>query len=67
MSEVSEPRWRKSSFSGGGSEDCVEVAPLAASGAIAIRDSKDPNGPGLSFNSAQWARFTNEIKDGFGG
>ena len=38
-------KWRKSSFSGGASEGCVEVAHLP--GAIAIRDSKDPRGPML--------------------
>lgn len=38
-------KWRKSSFSGGASEGCVEVAHLP--GALAIRDSKDPSGPTL--------------------
>jgi hypothetical protein len=34
--------WRKSSYSGGGSGNCVEVAAIAR--AVAIRDSKDPDG-----------------------
>lgn len=34
-------RWRKSSFSGGENNDCVEVA----EGLGAIRDSKNPAGP----------------------
>ncbi|MFC5954189.1 DUF397 domain-containing protein [Streptomyces pratens] len=35
------PRWRKSSFSGGGDGNtCVEIAPLHTR--VAIRDSKDP-------------------------
>jgi hypothetical protein len=61
MTEVNGLRWRKSSFSGGGTEDCIEVAPLAAR-MIAVRDSKNPTGPRLYFNTAQWVRFTNEIK-----
>ena len=36
------PRWRKSSFSGGGDGNtCVEVAPLRSQ--VAIRDSKNPS------------------------
>ncbi|MGW4381767.1 DUF397 domain-containing protein [Kitasatospora sp. NPDC004531] len=47
--------WRKSSYSGGNGA-CVEIAvPGAAS--IAVRDSKDPQGPQLRFSSASWAAF----------
>ncbi|WAX78578.1 DUF397 domain-containing protein [Streptomyces sp. KMM 9044] len=36
------PRWRKSSFSGGGDGNtCVEIAPLRTR--VAIRDSKNPS------------------------
>ncbi|HEX6361246.1 MAG TPA: DUF397 domain-containing protein [Actinophytocola sp.] len=38
--------WRKSSFSGSG-DLCVEVACVPAG--IAVRDSKDPDGPMLTF------------------
>jgi hypothetical protein len=41
--DLSRASWRKSSYSGGGSANCVEVAVLP--GAVAIRDSKDPSGP----------------------
>ena len=37
--------WRKSSYSGGSTGNCVEVA--EANGGIAIRDSKNPAGPVL--------------------
>lgn len=40
-------KWRKSSFSGGQDEACVEVAHLPA--AFAVRDSKNPDGPVLKF------------------
>ncbi len=43
----------KSSFSEGGG-DCVEVA--AVSG-VAVRDSKDPDGPSLWFSTAEWSAF----------
>jgi len=47
--EVSLVRWRKSSFSGGDNE-CVEVAHL--DDAVAVRDSKNPDGPTLTVNAA---------------
>ncbi|RKE20733.1 DUF397 domain-containing protein [Streptomyces sp. TLI_171] len=47
--------WRKSSYSGGNGA-CVEIAvPSAAS--IAVRDSKDPQGPQLRFSNEAWAAF----------
>jgi Domain of unknown function (DUF397) len=45
--------WFKSSFSGSG--DCVEVK--FAAGTINVRDSKDPQGPVLTFNDKEWAAF----------
>jgi hypothetical protein len=35
--------WHKSSYSSGSGSNCVEVAVIP--GAVAIRDSKDPDGP----------------------
>ncbi len=47
--------WRKSSHSGGNGA-CVEIAvPGAAS--VAVRDSKDPQGPQLHFSRQAWAAF----------
>jgi len=46
--------WRKSSRSGGSGE-CVEVAGFAE--AVGVRDSKDRQGPALSFDPACWSRF----------
>ncbi|MFI0449229.1 DUF397 domain-containing protein [Actinomadura sp. 6N118] len=48
--------WRKSSHSQAGSGDCVEVANARAAN-ILVRDSKDPSGPVLTFNSSEWAAF----------
>ncbi|MFF4241473.1 DUF397 domain-containing protein [Actinomadura geliboluensis] len=38
--------WRKSSHSGSNGGDCVELADMAGA-VVAVRDSKDPDGPVL--------------------
>lgn len=48
--------WRKSSHSnGGGGNDCVEVMDLGES--VAVRDSKDPDGPVLAVGVTAWRAF----------
>ncbi|NRQ31378.1 DUF397 domain-containing protein [Nonomuraea sp. NN258] len=54
--------WRKSSFCNGAAA-CVEVAPLP-DGSVALRDSKDQDGPVLVFTPAEWAAFTAGVRDG---
>lgn len=54
-------QWRKSSHSSGQGA-CVEVADLRA--VIAVRDSKDPDGPKLVFPAAGWQVFTDAVKAG---
>ncbi|MFI9644404.1 DUF397 domain-containing protein [Micromonospora sp. NPDC051925] len=49
-------RWRKSTRSGN-QGNCVEVADNLPS-VVAVRDSKDPNGPVLAFAPASWQAFT---------
>lgn len=51
--------WRKSRRSVGNGE-CVEVAPMT--GMVAVRDSKDPDGAVLVYNSAQWRSFLAEAR-----
>ncbi|GIH90965.1 DUF397 domain-containing protein [Planobispora siamensis] len=53
--------WRKSSFSTGTGE-CVEIAPLAGDG-IAVRDSKDPSGPVLTFTRGEWRAFVAGVRN----
>jgi hypothetical protein len=54
--------WRKSSYSGQAG-NCVEVAD-AASGIVAMRDSKDPNGPVLVLAAGAWRMMACRVKAG---
>ncbi|MFI5495062.1 DUF397 domain-containing protein [Actinoplanes sp. NPDC051859] len=55
--------WKKSSRSNGnGGNNCVEVAVLDT--AVAVRDSKNPSGPALFFESAHWIEFVNSLQSG---
>jgi hypothetical protein len=54
--------WRKSSRSSTNGGNCVEVAPLP--GVVAVRDSKNPDGPALTFTHATWRTFTTTLKHG---
>jgi len=47
--------WRKSSYSIGSDSTCVEVS-IQADG-VAVRDSKNPNGPVLQFTMKEWRVF----------
>jgi hypothetical protein len=55
--------WRKSKRSGGQGGNCVEVASLP-DGGMAVRDSKNPDGPNLRFTAAEWTAFVGGVKDG---
>ena len=58
--DITSAAWRKSSYSGGASGNCVEVA--ATDRTIAVRDSKDSKGPVLAFGSKDWQRFADQVK-----
>jgi hypothetical protein len=57
--------WFKSSYSGNGGQ-CVEVATnlAPARGTVAVRDSKDPAGPGLAFSPEAWGTFVSGVRGG---
>jgi hypothetical protein len=52
--------WRKSTHSGGNGGDCIEVA--TADTQVAVRDSKDPNGPNLAFATPVWQSFVQRLR-----
>lgn len=53
--------WMKSSYSNGGG-NCVEAAPLPT--AIALRDSKNPDGPALLMPPAAFHSFLTGVREG---
>jgi len=61
--DLSTALWRKSSRSSDNGGQCVEVA-ANLTGVIAVRDSKDPDGPNLLLTSTGWATFVRSIKTG---
>ena len=67
--------WRKSSRSGPTGGNCVEMAALPGrvldgaldgvpGGAVAVRDSWQPDGPALIFTAATWQAFTGGLAAG---
>jgi hypothetical protein len=55
--------WRRSSYSGSNGGNCVEVAALPGN-SLAVRDSKNPDRPVLTFSRAEWRTFTTALKTG---
>ncbi len=58
--DVTRAVWRKSSYSGSNGGACVEVG--TAGLAVAVRDSKNPNGPLLAFAADTWKAFAEQVK-----
>ncbi|MFI1205673.1 DUF397 domain-containing protein [Streptomyces sp. BHT-5-2] len=54
--------WTKSSYSGGNGA-CVEIA-TPSTAAIAVRDSKVPDGARLTFGNASWSSFVSDVATG---
>ena len=58
--DVTGSAWRTSSYSGSNGGTCIEVG--AAGSAIAVRDSKNQDGPHLAFSADTWQAFTDHLK-----
>jgi hypothetical protein len=54
--------WRKSTYSSSNS-NCVEVASNLPD-VVAVRDTKDRNGPTLAFTADEWQAFVQGVKRG---
>ncbi|WP_306208983.1 DUF397 domain-containing protein [Actinoplanes sp. RD1] len=61
MPDLSGARWHKSTRSGSNGGDCVEVADNLVD-VVAVRDSKDPDGPALVFPKTAWRAFVAGLK-----
>jgi hypothetical protein len=59
--DLSRAVWQRSSQIDG-AENCVEVA--FVDDAIAVRDSRDPDGPALIYTRDEWEAFIGGVKDG---
>ncbi|WP_327237186.1 DUF397 domain-containing protein [Streptomyces sp. NBC_01317] len=64
--DLTSAQWTKSSYSNGDGGSCVEWAPeyAATSGAVPVRDSKDPAGPALLLRSAAFSAFVRAVRAG---
>ncbi|WP_081240957.1 DUF397 domain-containing protein [Streptomyces viridosporus] len=58
--DLSDARWRKSSYSNGEGGSCVEVAD-GVPGAVPVRDSKVTGGPVVVVGSAAWTEFLRTV------
>lgn len=52
--------WRKSTYSGSGGSNCVEVG--AAGATVLVRDTKDRDGAVINVEDGVWQRFTSFLK-----
>jgi Domain of unknown function (DUF397) len=60
--ELAGARWRKSGRSSA-QGNCVELATLPGGG-VAMRNSRDPEGPALLFTDAELDAFVGGVRDG---
>ena len=58
--DVTGVAWRTSSYSGSNGGTYVEVGTTGP--AVAIRDSKHPDGAQLAFTAGTWTTFTEQLK-----
>jgi Domain of unknown function (DUF397) len=61
--DLTRAQWRKASYSSSNGGTCVEVA-RNLPGIVAVRDSKNPDGPVLTFTPNDWQTFAAGVKAG---
>ncbi|MFB7055953.1 DUF397 domain-containing protein [Streptomyces vinaceus] len=60
--ELSDVRWRKSTYSSDNGGDCLEVADHIP-GAVPVRDSKTPAGPVILVGNTAWSAFVQHVRE----
>jgi hypothetical protein len=55
-------QWRKATYSSGNGGNCIEVATTDRT--VAVRDSRNPDGPRLAFDTRAWQTFAAKLKAG---
>lgn len=60
--ELSDARWRRSSYSGGAGNggNCVEIAHMRTS--VVIRDAKAPQSGALHLTQTTWSHFSGLVR-----
>ncbi|MFJ8402649.1 DUF397 domain-containing protein [Streptomyces microflavus] len=61
--DLSTATWRKSSYSDGGLNNCIEVAD-GYPGLVPVRDSKVASGPTLVIAAPAWTAFIGDVRKG---
>jgi hypothetical protein len=61
--DLSRAVWQKSTYSGSNGGQCVEVARNLPA-VVAVRDSKDPDGPRLILTTSAWRAFVDGVRRG---
>jgi hypothetical protein len=56
---MTEPTWRKSSYSGEG--NCVELSDQV--GRVLVRDTQDRRGPVLAVSATAWREFVGQVQE----
>ncbi|MET8669635.1 DUF397 domain-containing protein [Streptomyces tendae] len=54
--------WRTASYSGNTGGECVEVADGCPTGAVPVRDSKNPSGPVVTVGAGVWQAFVDGLR-----
>lgn len=60
--DLSQATWRKSTYSSSTGQNCVEVATNLPD-IVAVRDSRNLEGPKLLISPANWRSFIRRLKD----
>ena len=61
--DLSAVSWRKSSYSNSDGGECVEVSDDFVA-VVPVRDSKNPNGPAVTFGAHGWSSFVSAVESG---